>query len=112
MLFVLILPELRNGRRGGLKIRCPQGRVGSTPTFLKILENLRKARFMRVFDRLGVQRSASKCSKNELFEGYRIHRNSGCNSGAREWSRTITTLRSLDFESSASASSATRARSK
>ena len=30
-------------------------------------------------------------------------------SGAREWSRTITILRSLDFESSASASSATRA---
>jgi hypothetical protein len=30
--------------------------------------------------------------------------------GAREWSRTITALRPLDFESSASASSATRAR--
>ena len=25
-------PEWRNGRRDGLKIRCPQGRVGSTPT--------------------------------------------------------------------------------
>ena len=25
-------PEWRNGRRGGLKIRCPQGRVGSSPT--------------------------------------------------------------------------------
>ena len=26
------LPEWRNGRRGGLKIRCPEGRVGSNPT--------------------------------------------------------------------------------
>ena len=26
------MPEWRNGRRDGLKIRCPQGRVGSTPT--------------------------------------------------------------------------------
>ncbi len=25
-------PEWRNGRRGGLKIRWPQGRVGSTPS--------------------------------------------------------------------------------
>ncbi len=25
-------PEWRNGRRDGLKIRCPQGHVGSTPT--------------------------------------------------------------------------------
>ena len=25
-------PGWRNGRRGGLKIRCPQGRVGSSPT--------------------------------------------------------------------------------
>src|SRR5262249_2281292 len=25
-------PEWRNGRRGGLKIRCPKGRVGSNPT--------------------------------------------------------------------------------
>jgi hypothetical protein len=25
-------PEWRNGRRGGLKIRCPQGRVGSSPS--------------------------------------------------------------------------------
>ena len=25
-------PEWRNGRRDGLKIRCPQGRVGSNPT--------------------------------------------------------------------------------
>ena len=25
-------PEWRNGRRDGLKIRCPKGRVGSTPT--------------------------------------------------------------------------------
>jgi hypothetical protein len=30
--FCLSLPEWRNGRRGGLKIRCPQGRVGSTPS--------------------------------------------------------------------------------
>ena len=30
--FYLFLPEWRNGRRGGLKIRCPQGRVGSTPS--------------------------------------------------------------------------------
>jgi len=27
------MPEWRNGRRGGLKIRCQQWRVGSTPTF-------------------------------------------------------------------------------
>ena len=26
------LPEWRNGRRAGLKIQCPQGRVGSSPT--------------------------------------------------------------------------------
>ena len=26
-------PKWRNGRRAGLKILCPQGRVGSTPTF-------------------------------------------------------------------------------
>ncbi len=26
-------PKWRNGRRAGLKIQCPQGRVGSTPTF-------------------------------------------------------------------------------
>lgn len=26
------LPEWRNGRRDGLKIRCPQGRVGSSPS--------------------------------------------------------------------------------
>ena len=26
------MPEWRNGRRGGLKIRCPQGRVGSSPS--------------------------------------------------------------------------------
>ena len=26
------MPEWRNGRRGGLKIRCPEGRVGSNPT--------------------------------------------------------------------------------
>ncbi len=26
-------PKWRNGRRDGLKNRCPQGRVGSTPTF-------------------------------------------------------------------------------
>lgn len=26
-------PKWRNGRRGGFKIRCPQGRVGSSPTF-------------------------------------------------------------------------------
>ena len=25
-------PRWRNGRRGGLKIRCPKGRVGSTPS--------------------------------------------------------------------------------
>ena len=25
-------PEWRNGRRDGLKIRCPEGRVGSSPT--------------------------------------------------------------------------------
>src|SRR5439155_8596684 len=30
--FYVSLPEWRNGRRGGLKIRCPQGRVGSTPS--------------------------------------------------------------------------------
>jgi hypothetical protein len=35
---IAIQPEWRNGRRGGLKIRCPQGRVGSSPTF-GILEN-------------------------------------------------------------------------
>jgi hypothetical protein len=27
------MPKWRNGRRGGLKHRWPQGRVGSTPTF-------------------------------------------------------------------------------
>lgn len=27
------MPKWRNGRRAGLKILCPQGRVGSTPTF-------------------------------------------------------------------------------
>ena len=26
------MPEWRNGRRGGLKIRCQQWRVGSSPT--------------------------------------------------------------------------------
>ena len=26
------MPEWRNGRRDGLKIRCPQGRVGSSPS--------------------------------------------------------------------------------
>lgn len=26
------MPEWRNGRRAGLKIQCPQGRVGSSPT--------------------------------------------------------------------------------
>ncbi len=26
-------PKWRNGRRGGFKIRCPRGRVGSSPTF-------------------------------------------------------------------------------
>jgi hypothetical protein len=30
---VEIAPKWRNGRRAGFKIRCPQGRVGSTPTF-------------------------------------------------------------------------------
>ena len=29
----LARPKWRNGRRGGLKNRCPQGHVGSTPTF-------------------------------------------------------------------------------
>ncbi len=29
---VVLLAEWRNGRRWGLKIPCPQGRVGSTPT--------------------------------------------------------------------------------
>lgn len=29
----LIGPKWRNGRRAGLKIRCPHGRVGSSPTF-------------------------------------------------------------------------------
>lgn len=28
-----VMPKWRNGRRAGLKILCPQGRVGSTPTF-------------------------------------------------------------------------------
>lgn len=28
----IIEPEWRNGRRGGLKIPCPKGRVGSTPS--------------------------------------------------------------------------------
>ncbi len=27
------LPKWRNGRRAGFKIQCPQGRVGSSPTF-------------------------------------------------------------------------------
>ena len=29
--------EWRNGRRWGLKIPCPQGRVGSTPTSANVL---------------------------------------------------------------------------
>ena len=28
-----VKPKWRNGRRAGLKIRCPHGRVGSSPTF-------------------------------------------------------------------------------
>ena len=32
VIFSYPVPEWRNGRRGGLKIRCPQGRVGSTPS--------------------------------------------------------------------------------
>ena len=49
--FYLFLPEWRNGRRGGLKIRCPQGRVGSTPssgttaTFLEMLARVHAKRF-------------------------------------------------------------------
>ena len=30
---ITLLPKWRNGRRAGLKIQCPQGRVGSSPTF-------------------------------------------------------------------------------
>ena len=30
--FSLFMPEWRKGSRSGLKIRCPQGRVGSNPT--------------------------------------------------------------------------------
>jgi hypothetical protein len=29
----IIKPKWRNGRRGGLKIHCPQGREGSSPSF-------------------------------------------------------------------------------
>ena len=41
VLFSLRVPGWRNGRRCGLKIRCPQGRAGSTPalgtiTFLTV----------------------------------------------------------------------------
>jgi hypothetical protein len=31
VLFLRHVPGWRNGRRYGLKIRCPQGRAGSTP---------------------------------------------------------------------------------
>jgi hypothetical protein len=102
--FWLFLPEWRtqNPLPAGA-----QGRGRSTPSiYTDSFENLRKARFMRVFDCSGCAKLRKLTKKNRLFEGYCTHRNSG----AREWGRTITALRPPDFESGASASSATRAR--
>ena len=68
---------------------------------------------MRVFGRVAAQSpAAGQCKKNMLFEVTVYTVTVTVYSGAREWGRTITALRPPDFESGASASSATRAREK
>jgi hypothetical protein len=62
---------------------------------------------MRVFGRVDAQSSPGQCKNNVLLVYAVAVAVSG---GAREWGRTITALRPPDFESGASASSATRAR--
>ena len=42
------MPEWRNGRRGGLKIRWSQGRVGSTPSSGTIFLQLQRKQFQKL----------------------------------------------------------------
>ena len=45
-------PKWRNGRRAGLKIRCPQGCVGSSPTFGILHLHFSSKEFPTVYNKL------------------------------------------------------------
>jgi hypothetical protein len=96
-------PDSKSGGRKAVWVRPPP----STPTLSRITEYLGNMRFMRLFDDSTVRQCAALRSKKRILRAYCIHRNSG----AGHRNRTYTTLRSPDFESGASASSASPAQS-